>query len=202
MTYSIDTQTLLDKIDSLHPTTRYAVEIVTGIRPGNGVKACEKERLACARHLHDLQRQDSDDFPYVFDESRANRIFDWFEKCCRHVRGPFSGQLIELLPFQKFDLGCMFGWVEKKTGRRRFKQSFNERARGNVKSTEMSGIALYGMCSDCLYPPGRPDLKSYENSPEVECAAVDKDQAKRIWLDAKAMGEASPDILKLYIPRC
>lgn len=196
MTYSIDTQTLLDKIDSLHPTTRYAVEIVTGIRPGNGVKACEKERLACARHLHDLQRQDSDDFPYVFDESRANRIFDWFEKCCRHVRGPFSGQLIELLPFQKFDLGCMFGWVEKKTGRRRFKQSFNERARGNVKSTEMSGIALYGMCSDCLYPPGRPDLKSYENSPEVECAAVDKDQAKRIWLDAKAMGEASPDILK------
>lgn len=70
------------------------------------------------------------------------------------------------------------------------------RARGNVKSTEMSGIALYGMCGDCVYPPGHPELKQYEDSPEVECAAVDREQAKRIWLDAKRMGEASPDILK------
>ncbi|WP_284646759.1 hypothetical protein [Paenibacillus silviterrae] len=80
------------------------------------------EYLACERHLKDLQRQATADFPYVFDESRANRIFDWFEKCCRHVRGPFSGQLIELLPFQKFDLGCVFGWVHMDSGKRRFKK--------------------------------------------------------------------------------
>lgn len=179
------------ELADLHPTTRYAVEVVSGLRP-----ACKREWQACERHLRDLQRQGTEDFPYVFDESRANRIFDWFERCCRHVRGPFSGELIRLQPFQKFDLGCLFGWVHKDTGRRRFRKSFNMRARGNVKSTEMSGIALYGMCSDCVYPPGRPELKQYEDSPEVECAAVDKDQAKRVWLDAKKMGEASPDILK------
>jgi phage terminase large subunit-like protein len=178
-------------LEQLHPTHRYAAEIVAGLRP-----SCKREWQACERHLKDLKRQGTDGFPWVFDESRAQRIYDWFERVCRHVRGPFSGELIQLLPFQKFDLGCVFGWVHKDTGERRFKKSFNERARGNVKSTEMSGIALYGMCGDCIYPPGHPDEKAYEDSPEVECAAVDKDQAKRVWGDAKQMGEKSPDISK------
>ncbi|WP_256705806.1 hypothetical protein [Paenibacillus sp. FSL R7-0337] len=39
-------------------------------------------------------------------------------------------------------------------------------------------------------------MKRYEESPEVECAAVDKQLAKRVWLDAKAMRENSPDISK------
>lgn len=178
-------------LDELHPTHRYAVEIVAGLRIAN-----ELEWLACERHLKDLQRQGSKDFPYVFDESRADRIFDWFEKCCRHVRGPFSGELIKLQAFQKFDLGSIFGWVHKDSGKRRFGRGYNERARGNVKSTEMSGVALYGMCGDCVYPPDDPSQKRYEEMPEVECAAVDKQQAKRVWGDAQKMGEGSPDITK------
>lgn len=178
-------------LDQLHPTHRYAVEVAQGLR-----KVCKRERQACERHLRDLERQGTDEFPWVFDETRADRIFDWFERVCRHVRGPFAGQPIKLLPFQKFDLGCLFGWVHKDTGERRFKKSFNMRARGNVKSTEMSGIALYGMCADAMYPPGHPELRVYEDSPEVECAAVDKDQAKRVWGDAVEMGKKSPDILK------
>lgn len=178
-------------INNLHPTNKYAAEIVSGARPSN-----KREWQACQRHLNDLQRQGTEGFPFVFDESRADRIFDWFERCCRHVRGPFSGQLITLDPFQRFDKGCLFGWVHKDTGKRRFKKAFEMRARGNVKSTEMSGIALYGMCGDCVYPHGSPEQKQYEDSPEVECAAVDRDQAKRVWGDAKSMGEKSPDILK------
>jgi len=178
-------------LSELHPTHRYAVEVVAGLRPSN-----ELEWLACERHLKDLQRQGTEDFPYVFDETRADRIFDWFERCCRHVRGPFSGQYIQLLPFQKFDLGSVFGWVHKDSGKRRFSRAYNERARGNVKSTEMSGVALYGMCGDCIYPPYDPSLKRYEDMPEVECAAVDKQQAKRVWGDAQKMGEGSPDIAK------
>jgi phage terminase large subunit-like protein len=177
--------------DDVHPTHRYAAEIVSGVRP-----SCKMEWLACERHLKDLQRQASADFPYVFDESRADRIFEWFERCCRHVRGPFSGELIKLLPFQKFDMGAVFGWVHKDTGKRRFRKALHMRARGNVKSTEMSGIALYGMCGDCVYPPGEPRLKRYEDMPEVECAAVDKGQAKRVWGDAQEMGKKSPDIMK------
>ncbi len=179
----------IDDLDSLHPTTRYATEVVLGLR-----NACELEILSCKRHLNDLERQGTDQFPFVFDESRANRIFEWFERCCRHVKGVYSGQLIKLLPHQHFDLGCLFGWVHIKSGRRRFKKSYKQVGRGNAKSAEMSGISNYGLCGDCYYPLGHPELRVYEKNPQVECAAVDKDQAKIVWNDAKEMGLASPDI--------
>lgn len=177
--------------EDMYVTHRYAQEVVDGLRT-----VCHMEYLACKRHLDDLERQGTESFPYVFDETRSDRIFDWFEHYCCHVRGPFSGQLIQLLPFQYFDLGCIFGWVHMETGKRRFSTAFEFRARGNVKSTEMSGVALYGMCADAIYPPYQPQLRKYEEMPEVECAAVDRMQAKRVWGDAKAMGEKSQDILK------
>ena len=186
--------------EGMYVTHRYAQEVVDGLR-----RVCRAEYAACQRHLDDLKRQGTEAFPYVFDETRADRIFDWFECYCHHVRGAFAGELIQLQPFQYFDLGCLFGWVHKDTGARRFTTSFNFRARGNVKSTEMSGVALYGMCADAIYPPYQPDLAQFEIMPEVECAAVDREQAKRVWGDAKAMGEKSElissrlDIKKTYI---
>lgn len=186
--------------EEMYVTHRYAQEVIDGLR-----KVCRMEYLACKRHLADLERQGTEDFPYVFDETRADRIFDWFEKYCYHVRGAFSGELIQLQPFQYFDLGCIFGWVHMETGARRFKTAFEFRARGNVKSTEMSGVALYGMCADAIYPPYQPELRKFETMPEIECAAVDREQARRVWGDAKAMGEKSDkiskclDIKKTYI---
>lgn len=174
----------------IHPTTLYAIDVVYG-----SLVACKWEKLACKRHLDDLERQGTEEFPFVFDETRADRIFQWF-RICRHVRGPFSGEPIELEPWQKFDLGCVFGWVHKDTGKRRFKTALIRVGRGNTKSTEMSGVANYGMCADAIYPPGHPELARYEMEPEVVCGAVDKGQANIIWGDARGMGLASPDIAK------
>jgi phage terminase large subunit-like protein len=188
----IDTSAMVKDLDSLHPTTRYAVEVVSRLRG----PVCEWEWKACERHLKDLQRQGADDFPYIFDESRADRIFDWFERCCRHPRGVLSGQLIKLNTAQKFDLGCVFGWVHKGTGRRRFKKAFDMEGRGNAKSVKLSGVGLYGMCADCVYLPEHPELREYELMPEIDCAAVDRTQARKVWDAAKVMGKASPDITK------
>ncbi len=174
----------------MHPTTQYAADVVYG-----KINACKWEKLACKRHLNDLDRQGTDEFPFVFDESRADRIFQWF-KICRHVRGPYAGQPIELEDWQKFDQGCLYGWVHKDTGARRFRKAYHKRARGNVKSTEVSGKCLYHMNADVIYPPGHPEQTRYEMSPEVECAAVDRQQAKRVWEDACSMAIASPDIAK------
>ena len=52
------------------------------------------------------------------------------------------------------------------------------------------------MCGDGMYPPGHPELIVYESMPEVHCAAVDKGQARRVWGDARAMAEVSPEIFK------
>jgi phage terminase large subunit-like protein len=180
-----------DEIENLHPATKYAYEVVTG-----KWIAGELEILACQRHLDDLERQGTPDFPFVFDETRAERVYRWFETCCCHVKGVYSGTPIKLLPHQYFDFGVLFGWVHMKTGRRRFRKSYKKVGRGNAKSAEMSGIANFGLCGDCYYPPGAPHLKLYENSPMVECAAVDKKQAEIVWKDAKLMGEKSPKIRK------
>lgn len=178
-----------------HPTTQYAIDVVYSDLKAN---CCKWEIAACKRHLDDLQRQGTVDFPFVFDESRADRIFQWFG-LCRHVRGVFHGTPIELQPWQKFDQGCLYGWVHKDTGIRRFRKAYHKRARGNVKSTEVSGKSLYHMSADALYPPGKPESARYELSPEVECAAVDRGQAKRVWQDACDMATSSPDILKRMI---
>jgi len=179
----------------IHRTTQYALDVVHSELKD---KCCKWEILSCERHLDDLARQGTEDFPYVFDESRADRIFKWFS-LCRHVRGVFQGQPIELQPWQVFDQGCLYGWVHKDTGIRRFRKAYHKRARGNVKSTEVSGKCLYHMAADAIYPPGTPEQASYEMSPEVECAAVDRGQAKRVWQDACNMANASPDILKRMI---
>ena len=174
----------------MHPTTQYATDVVYG-----DIVSCKWEKLACKRHLKDLERQGTEGFPFVFDESRADRIFAWFSKVCRHVRGPFSGQPLELENFQKFDLGCIFGWTHKDTGKRKYKTAYIREGRGQAKSTEMSGVTNYGMCADALYPPGRPDLAKYEASPEIIIGAVDREQANIVWGDAREMGLASPGIL-------
>ena len=170
--------------------TQYATSVVYG-----DIAACKWEKLSCKRHLIDLERQGTEGFPFVFDESRADRIVNWF-KICRHVRGPFSGQPIILENWQIFDFGCIFGWVHKDTGKRKYKTAYERVGRGNAKSTIMSGIVNYGMCADALYPPERSDLAKYEASPEIIVGAVDREQANIVWGDAREMGLASPDIAK------
>lgn len=181
-----------------HPVSVYAKQVTQGRLHD---QCCEYEIKACQRHLNDLKRQGTKDFPYVFDTTRADRIIRWFGQCIQ-IRGPLQGQPIEPQPWQVFDQGCIYGWVHKDTGARRFNRTYNKRARGNVKSTEVSAKCLYHMCGDAIYPPYHPELAQYEMEPEVECAAVDRGQAMRVFGDAKKIALASPNIAKrLYIPK-
>ena len=181
-----------------HPAAVYAKQVIQGkLR----AMCCPAEIQACERFLRDLKRQDTPDFPYIFDTTRADRIIRWFGQC-RQVRGVESGQPIELQPWQVFDLSNIYGWVSVDDGARRFSRTYNKRARGNFKSTEKSGQCLYHMCADTMYPPYHPELARFEMMPEVECAAVDRTQAKRVFDDAKAIARASPAIAKrLNIPK-
>ncbi len=181
-----------------HAAAVYAKQVVRGRLHE---LCCPYEILACQRHLDDLERQGTDDFPYVFDCTRADRIYDAF-RLARHCRGVLQGQPIELEPWQKFDLGVLYGWVHKDTGRRRFNRSLNKRSRGTAKTTENGVKGLYHMTADCYYPPYRPELAVFELEPEVECVAVDREQAKRVMKDARAIANASPAYAKrLLVPK-
>lgn len=181
-----------------HAVSIYAKQVTQG---RYRAQCCPYEIAACQRHLDDLQRIGDPDFPYVFDTTRADRILRWFGLCIQS-RGPEAGEPVKLQDWQIFDLGCVYGWVHKDTGARRFSVTYEKRARGNFKSTEKSGQCLYHMCGDAIYPPYRPEEARYELSPEVDCVAVDRGQAMRVFGDAREIAEASPKIAKkLVIPK-
>lgn len=181
-----------------HPVAVYAKQVTQGKLHD---LCCPMEIAACQRHLDDLRRQGTEDFPYVFDCTRADRIYQFFAQL-RQCRGVYQGQPIRLEDWQMFDLGSIYGWVHMDTGYRRFNRVLNVRARGTYKSTENSGKALYHMTADCYYPPYQPEKAVFELSPEVECVAVDKAQARRVMDDARAIGRLSPAVAKrLWIPK-
>ena len=77
-----------------HPVSVYAKQVTQGrLRE----QCCKYEILACQRHLDDLKRQGTEDFPYVFDTTRADRIVRWFGQCIQ-VRGVDAGKPITLEP--------------------------------------------------------------------------------------------------------
>lgn len=181
-----------------HPCAVYAKQVTRGRLHD---KCCPYEIKACQRHLDDLKRQGKRDFPWVFDESRADRIYRWFSLCVQ-VRGVDAGKPYELEDWQKFDLGCVYGWVHKDTGARRFIRTYNKRARGNYKTAEKACQALYHMNADVCYPPGHPEEAAFELEPEVSFAAVNGKQADKGYLAAVKTAKRSPKIAsRMRIPK-
>ncbi|HHW13483.1 MAG TPA: terminase large subunit [Firmicutes bacterium] len=164
------------------PVTQYAQEAVAG-RVVVGLRV----RQACERHLKDLERQGTDDFPYVFDQAKAERAFKFFG-FCRHVKGMLAGKPIELQDWQKFIVGSIFGWVHRDTGLRRFRKAYVQVGRKNGKSTILSGIGLYMLMADG------------EWGAEVYATATKHDQARIVYDAARIMASRSPDLLKRLEP--
>ena len=107
----------------------YAEQVVKGKIP-----ACLYIIQACKRHLDDLKNSQKARFPYVFDPEKAEKFCSFAEKM-PHIKGKWMGTTIVLEPWQCFLLCCLFGWVRKKDGLRRFRELYAEIPRKNTKST-------------------------------------------------------------------
>lgn len=169
------------------PAVVYARKIVSG-----EYLACENEKLGCARFLYELDLMAADDYPWVYDWTRADRFFRYMSKCA-NVDGE-DGEFIKLQDFQKYDFGNIFGWVNKKTGARRFTEATIYEARGQGKSTICAGVSLYGLTSDCWYLPYDTENRHYENEPSIITLAVDMTQCKHVRGCAMKMANKSPEI--------
>jgi len=152
----------------------YAKSVVAGRIP-----ACKWVKAACQRQLDDLKRW-AKSGPYRFDRAAANRICEFIE-LLPHVKGPKSGTLISLEPWQCFILTTLFGWMKRDTGTRRFRKAYVEVPRGNAKSTLSSGIGLYMGFADG------------EGGARVYSAATTKKQAREVFDDSQAMARKSPE---------
>ena len=116
--------------------TEYAKRVVSG-----DVVAGELHRLACRRHLDDLKRQRTEDFPYYYSPEKAREIIDYAETLT--IAEGTEPRPVRLIDSQAFDLGVTFGWHRVSNDRRRFRRRYKSMARQNGKTFENGIMGTY-----------------------------------------------------------
>ena len=156
--------------------TQYALEVVAGDRI-----AGPHVRGQCARHLRDIESGHKRGL--VWKVEAAEKAQGFFEDVLKLNGGDFEGKPFELLPWQKFVVGSLFGW-HGVDGYRRFRVAYVETAKGSGKSPLAAGVGMKGLVAD------------NEPRAEVYSAATKKDQAMILFRDAVAMVDQSPELSK------
>ena len=155
------------------PVLAYAGDVLAG-----RVVAGRLVRLACQRHINDLERGAPRGLRW--DLKAALRTIKFFGHL-RLAEGQFAGKPFALQPFQQFIIGSLFGW-KGANGFRRFRTAYIEIGKGNGKSPLAAGVGLYGLVAD------------NEPSAEVYSAAVTREQAGILFRDAKLIAESCPSL--------
>jgi len=156
--------------------TAYAKEVAAGTRI-----AGPHVRAQCARHLEDIKT--GTDRGLTWDVELSQKSQRFFSSVLKLNGGEFEGKPFDLLPWQRFVVGSMFGWLGP-DGTRRFRSAYVETAKGSGKSPLAAGIGMLGLVADG------------EARAEVYSAATKKDQAMILFRDAVAMVDQSPELSK------
>ncbi|ALJ99625.1 large subunit terminase [Streptococcus phage 128] len=120
--------------------TKYCFDALEGrITTGYMIK------LACFRHLRDLQRQGNDDFPYYYDTDEAAKLLR-FARICPNVD---TGEPTKLMAWQKFILCMLFGW-RNDNGGKRFSRAIVSVGRGQGKTYLMAILTAYSYFIESL----------------------------------------------------
>jgi len=138
-------------------------------------------RGQCARHLRDLKEGKKRGLVWNVDE--ANKALRFYSNVLKLNGGDFEGKPFNLLPWQKFVVGSLFGW-QGTDGYRRFRVAYVETAKGSGKSPLAAGVGMKGLVAD------------NEPRAEIYSAATKKDQAMILFRDAVAMVDQSPELAK------
>ena len=168
------------------PYVAIAEEYARGITSG-AIPACKSIRLQCRRFLGELKRQKRKDFPYRFDEAKAERACKFAERL-PHTKGKWARakELIRLEPWQIWVRCCTFGWVRKDNELRRFRVLFVVVPRKNGKSADSAVTGLYMLCAD-----GEPGA-------EVYSGAGNEKQAWQVFGPARLMAQRTPALCNKF----
>lgn len=139
---------------------------------------------ACRRHIEDLERQKTDDFPYYWDVEAADEILCFAETLT--IAEGDEPKPVHLYGSQAFDLGCVFGWKKCSNGKRRFRRSYESMARqqgktfrNGIKGTYIGGFGGY-------------------RYGKLFCAATKKRQSKLAWEEMAKFIRVDPDLSELF----
>lgn len=159
---------------------QYAADIKSG-----KILACRYVKLAIDRWYDDLQH--GQERGLYFDEHAAARYFRFVSRYCRHYQGELAGKPIDFSPHQCFIEANIYGW-KRADGTRRFRATHEEVARKDGKTTRLGASGLYGMIGEG------------EGGAKIYAAATKREQAKELFLAAKAMVEKSTELRQFLRP--
>lgn len=159
--------------------TDYARAVIAG-----EVVCGELHRLACQRHLRDLERQRTDTFPYYWDAEAAERVLEYAETLT--IAEGTEPKPVRLIPSQVFDIGCTFGWHKVVNGCRRFRRRYKSMARQNGKTFENGIMGTY-IAGFSGYRHGK-----------LFTVATKKRQARLAWEEMAKFVTVDPDLGELF----
>ncbi len=153
----------------------YARDVVAGRTP-----ACRLVRLAAERFLSDLEEAQEGRSAWEFRPDLAEAAMR-FAGLMVNIKGPEAGRPLRLMPWQRLVFANLFGFVERGTTTRRFRQAVVFVPRGNGKTSLAAPIALY-----LTFVDGEGGAEGY-------AAAVTRDQARILFDTAREMVRRSPE---------
>lgn len=167
---------------NVNAANQYARDVVRG-----KIVVCQYVIDACQRHIDDMAQEKSRKFRYRFDKDLAEQAAK-FIQLLPHTKGEwaFKRMPIMLEPWQLFIVCSAFGWVQKGTKLRRFREVYTEIPRKNGKSAISAGVALY--CFTC----------DNEFGAEVYSGATTEKQAWEVFRPAKLMCKRTPLLTEAF----
>lgn len=143
------------------PGTKYCFDVLN-----NKFEAGYLIKLACFRHLRDLQRQDNPDFPYHYDVKEENIAL----KLAKIIPDIDEEKFVSLMDFEKFILAQLNAWKDTR-GERRFTEAHISLGRGQGKTQ----IAAIQMCKAFIV-----DTLKYTNK-DFMVSANTSDQTSKLF---------------------
>lgn len=136
------------------PATKYALDVMD-----EKVQAGYLMKLACFRHLRDLQRYQGGSFNFYYDVNEVDKILK-FAAIAPNVD---TGEPTKLMPWQKFIFAMLFGWRDYDTNTKRFTRVVLSVARGQGKSYLMAIYMSYSFLIESMGLSNQDFLVTAEN---------------------------------------
>lgn len=154
---------------------QYARDVVNG-----EIRACKKVQAACRRFFDDLKRCESERCPWFFSPEKGERPIRFIESFLAPSKGDYKK--MRLMGWQCFLLANVFGFLDRETGLRRFREVLCYVGSGNGKSTLMSGLSAFLASKDG------------EKGADICLFANSRDQAGIVFEECKKQIEGSPQL--------
>jgi phage terminase large subunit-like protein len=140
--------------------------------------------MACERHLNEIAKQGTREFPFVWCPEKSEKILRYAEMLT--IAEGAQPRPVRLHDFQCFDLGVPFGWVHAETGFRRIRRKYKSVARQNGKTFE-NGITGSYIANWGGYNFGK-----------LFTAATKKRQARIAWEEIQKFITVDKDLQALF----